>query len=156
MTQRKVTEAELAIDLAKTFGRTPPSWAVDARRKELGEAGQPTMSVNEALDVKCSAAFGRVSDRGRLAEAETILARKVPASGSSGNAALQQRMTALMNEVSALAESRLGYSAERGKLHAQSEALYARERSSSVKEAVEEFARHRDHLIGRPVYKKVN
>lgn len=148
----KVTEASLAIDLANTFGRTPPQWAVEARQRELREAGKPAMSVNEALDVKCSAVF-RPVDAGRLAEADAVL--RPAGAGSSGGADLKARMTALMNEISALSESRLGLSADRARLNAQSEALRCREATTSVADAVSDLERYRDVLIGRPVYKKV-
>lgn len=147
----KVTEASLAIDLAKAFGRTPPSWAVEAHRTELSEAGKPSMSVNEALNVKCSAVF-RPVDAGRLAEADAVL--RPAGAGSSDRADLQGRMTALMNEVSSLSESRLGLSEDRARLHAQSEALDARERSGSVAEAVKAFERYRDVLIKRPIVER--
>lgn len=147
---KEVTEASLAIQIAEAFGRKPPEWAVEARRSELREAGKPTMSANEALDVKCSAVFGSV-DAGRLAEANAVLQPVVAASVDQQG--LQGRMTALMNEVASLSESRLGMSPERARLNAQSEALYARELSRSVAEAVTALERYRDVLVKRPLTK---
>jgi hypothetical protein len=148
---KEVTEASLAITVAEAFGGKPPQWAVEARRRELREAGQPTMSMGEALDVTITAAFGRVADRERLAEAETVLATGTGSSGSAGTSALKQKMTALMTEVTSLAESRLGYSAERARLYAQGEALECRERASSVADAVKSLEMHRDVLVKRPM-----
>ncbi|MFC0623222.1 hypothetical protein [Kribbella deserti] len=143
---RKVTEAELAIASAETFGRKPPEWAVEARKRELGESGG--MPAAEALDVKIAATFGRVPDRERLAEAESVLASAK--SSGDGTAALQGRMASVMNEITSLSESRLGLSHERAQLHAQSEALRCRESAGSVADAVRSLETYRDVLAKRP------
>lgn len=147
----EVTEASLAITVAEAFGRKPPQWAVEARKRELREAGQPAMSIDEALTVMTAAAFGRTPDRERLAEAETVMAAGSESSGSTSTAALQQKMTTLMSEVTSLAESRFGYSAERARLYAQGEALECRERASSVADAVKSLEMRRDVLVKRPM-----
>jgi hypothetical protein len=144
MGKRDVTEAQLAIQLAETFGRTPPAWAVEARRAELREVGEPAMSANEALNVKCGEAFGRVPDRARLQEAEKVLAGV--RSTVQEQAALGREATGLVEEIAELAETRLGMSPERGRLYAQSEALRAKEVSSRPGRVVESLRSHRDAL----------
>lgn len=149
MTEKVTTEAEADAAVAYAFGRKPTG-------RVVSEAGGPSMSFDDALGVTIGAAFGRVPDGARLVEAERVLAAQRPSSsGSSSAAGLQGQMSRLMDEVSALSESRLGLSADRARLNAQSEALDARERSGSVAEAVKAFERYRDVLIGRPVFRKV-
>jgi hypothetical protein len=144
----EVTEASLAITVAEAFGRTPPQWAIEARKQELRDAGEPTMSVSEALNVKCAAAF-RLVDAARLSEADAVVASSDAASSSRPD--LHGRMTALMNDLTSLAESRLGYSAERSRLYAQSEALECREVAGSVDDAVRRLELRRDALMSRPM-----
>lgn len=148
---KQVTEAEMAITLANTFGRKPPKWAVEARRQELHEAGRPTMSYAEANSVKIAEVFGRVPDRSRLVEAERILANDRPDDSGSANAGdLQGRMTTLIGEVASEAQRILGMSPERAKLEAQSQAMLCRETTKSVASAVAALEKHRDAMRKSP------
>ncbi|RZU16425.1 hypothetical protein EV645_3990 [Kribbella rubisoli] len=147
MTSKEPSEAEVAIAIAEAFSRKPPQWAVEARQRELREAGEPTMSVNEALNVKIAEAFGSV-DPARLAEADRVFATPRSSTATAGD--LQGRMTALIGEVAAEAQRTMGLSPERAKLEAQSQAMLCRENSKSVAAAVTALERHRDAMRQSP------
>lgn len=150
MTNHQPTEAEVAIAIAEAFKQKPPKWATEARKRELREAGQPAMSLDEALNVVSASAFGRSPDRERLAEAEAVLGAGSSSSNSPSTAELRDRMTTLIGEVAAEAQRTLGMSPERAKLEAQSQAMLCRESTKSVAGAVTALERHRDAMRQSP------
>lgn len=146
---KQVSEADAAIACAAAFGRTPPAWAVEAQRRELREAGEPTMSLSEAVDVEIGATFGRVPSEERLAEARAITAKGAGA-GTVSSASLQSRLTAVMGQVAAQAERTMGMSSERAQLEAQSQALRCRETTKTVSEALTQLEAHLDAMMKAP------
>lgn len=149
MTKQQPSEADTAIAIAEAFSDTPPKWAIEARRRELREAGEPEMSVAEATNIQIGVAFGRVKDQALIAEADAVMAsQRGGASASAGNP--QARLTAVMAEVAVQAQRTMGMSAERAQLEAQSQALRCRETTSTISEALTKLEAHRDAMEKAP------
>lgn len=97
------------------------------------------MLLEEAVDVTVGAAFGRVVDRARIAEAERAVEKK----------ALSE-LAGLVREIAVLAQSRIGYSKQRAQLYAQSEALRIHESYPKEPDALRELRAERDRLVRQP------
>ncbi|MDX6307189.1 MAG: hypothetical protein QOI06_235 [Nocardioidaceae bacterium] len=117
------SEADMDAAIARAFGRR------DRRQGKAGEA---------QLEVRIAEAFGRDPAAWAVEEVE-----RGPAA-SPGDPVV----AGLVQEVAVLARTKLGLSEARANLHAQSEALAAREFSPSVAEAVVKLRAYRDQLRG--------